>query len=218
MITLTPALLVAAIGCPREIGERWAGPLAEACRLFGIDRPARVAAFLAQIGHESQSLTRTVENLNYRADRIRELAADSPLGSRWRSLAPRADALARNPRALAEAAYGGRMGNGKEGSGDGWAYRGRGLKQVTGRANYQAATEGLRAVVRTAPDFEAEPDLLAADQWAALSAGWYWHERDLSPLADAGQFDVITQRINNGQNGRRERRALYARATKAVAA
>ncbi|MEG7018924.1 glycoside hydrolase family 19 protein, partial [Pseudomonas aeruginosa] len=82
-----------------------------------------VAAFLAQIGHESGQLTRLVENLNYSA---RGLAATWPSRYRGADGQPNALAqrLARNPRAIANNAYASRNGNGDEASGDGWRYRG----------------------------------------------------------------------------------------------
>ncbi|ELK4757846.1 TPA: glycoside hydrolase family 19 protein [Pseudomonas aeruginosa] len=176
---------------------------------FDITSPVRLAAFLAQVGHESSQLTRLVENLNYSA---RGLAATWP--SRYRGTDDQPNALAqrlaRNPRAIANNAYAARNGNGDEASGDGWRFRGRGLLQITGRANYRAAGGGL------GQPLEAEPELLEQPDWAALSAAWWWSTHGLNELADRGEFAAITSRINGGLNGQAERLALWERAKRAL--
>ena len=110
-----------------------------------------------------------------------------------------------------QARYEGRKDLGNTVVGDGSKYRGRGLIQITGRANYMACGEGLGL------DLIKQPELLEKPQHACMSAAWFWATKDLSTLADAGQFDKITQRINGGQNGAADRQALYARALKVLA-
>lgn len=216
MIPINHRLLVDATGCSPVRAATYAPHIAEAARLWEIGTRLRLAAFLAQMAYESELFSAAEENLNYRADRIRQLAAQSKQGSRWHSLGPRADALARNPQALANAAYGGRMGNGDEASGDGWRYRGRGLKQLTGRTNYEVIGDAVRAAVPDAPRFVDHPDVVSEPRWAALSAGAFWHENELNVLADAQEFRKLTIRINGGVFGLAERRALYQRALKAL--
>ena len=162
----------------------------------------RVAAFIAQVGHESGQLKRLVENLNYSADALRKI---------WPSRfdVELANATARNPEQIANIAYGNRMGN--TAPGDGWKYRGRGLIQITGRANYEECGEALGL------DLVNQPELLEKPQHACMSAAWFWASRGLSTLADDGQFDKVTQRINGGQNGAADRQTLYARALKVLA-
>ena len=138
----------------------------------------RVAAFIAQIGHESGQL-------KY----VKEI---------WGPTA-------------AQARYEGRKDLGNSVAGDGSKYRGRGLIQITGRSNYMACGEGLGL------DLIKQPELLEKPQHACMSAAWFWATKGLSTLADAGQFDKITQRINGGQNGAADRQALYARALKVLA-
>ncbi|HBO0899569.1 glycoside hydrolase family 19 protein [Pseudomonas aeruginosa] len=176
---------------------------------FGITSPVRVAAFVAQVGHESSQLTRLMENLNYSA---RGLAATWPsryLGADGQPNAL-AQGLARNPQAIANNAYASRNGNGDEASGDGWRYRGRGLLQITGRSNYRAVGAGL------GQPLEAEPDLLEQPEWAALSAAWWWASHGLNELADRGEFAAITRRINGGLIGQAERMALWERAKRVL--
>lgn len=161
----------------------------------------RAAMFLGQIHVESAGFTAIMENLIYTEQRIRELAARSSAGSRWRSLGPRAKELARNPKALAEAAYGGRMGNGPEGSGDGYAFRGRGLKQLTGRDNYRRFSRawlGDESLLEN-PDRVAEPD------GAVASAVWFWLVNDLNAIADRGTVRDVTIKVNGGTFGLDER-------------
>ncbi|WP_053147624.1 glycoside hydrolase family 19 protein [Pseudomonas sp. P97.38] len=138
---------------------------------------SRVAAFIAQVGHESGQL-------RY----VRELGNEIYL-SKYDT----------GPLAL-------RLGNTPAADGDGQRYRGRGLIQITGRANYQACGEALGL------DLINEPMLLELPQWAAQSAAWFWSIHGLNALADAGQFDRITRRINGGQNGAADRWVLYTRA------
>ena len=145
---------------------------------YQIIGPKRVAAFIAQIGHESGQF-------KY----VKEI---------WGPTA-------------AQARYEGRKDLGNTVAGDGSKYRGRGLIQITGRANYMACGEGLSL------DLIKQPELLEKPQHACMSAAWFWATKGLSTLADAGQFDKITKRINGGQNGAADRQALYARALRVLA-
>lgn len=171
---------------------------------FSLTTPTRQSAFLAQAAHESAGFTRLTENLNYSAT---GLAATWP--GRFRGADGQPSALARalhrRPEAIANVVYANRMGNGPEASGDGWRYRGRGLLQITGRAQYQrcGAALGLPLV--------EQPDLLALPEPAVLSAAWFWQVNGLNELADAGDFEAIARRINGGLNGLAERRALWAK-------
>ncbi|MNJ45804.1 Chitinase class I [compost metagenome] len=173
---------------------------------YKIDSPVRVAAFLAQVGHESGQLRNLVENLNYSAE---------ALVRTWptRFTAASAAVCARQPEKIANIVYSGRMGN--TCPGDGWRYRGRGLIQLTGRANYVAAGAGL------ALPLEDNPELLEQPEHAAMSAAWWWSTHGLNELADAGRFQDIGSVINTGKPGRvphgaAERKALYDRALKVL--
>lgn len=208
----TAATIERAVGCPASTAQRFELPLRDACARLEIDTPKRLAAFLAQIGHESAGLSRTVENLNYSAQGLLRT---------WPSRfnAQTAAAMARKPEAIANHVYGGRMGNGPEGSGDGWRYRGRGLIQVTGKANYEAITELLVSLnpPQAVPDFVLQPELLELPKWAALSAAAFWHDHELNELADRGDMDRMTRVINGGSNGLPDRKARYARALRVLA-
>jgi putative chitinase len=96
-------------------------------------------------------------------------------------------------------------------AGDGYRFRGRGLIQLTGRANYKAASDALGV------DLIAEPEKLGEPELACRSAAWFWKSRNLNPLADAGDFEAITKRINGGLNGYPERLSLWESAKEALA-
>ena len=145
---------------------------------YHIIGPKRVAAFIAQIGHESGQ-----------PKYVKEI---------WGPTS-------------AQARYEGRKDLGNIVAGDGPKYRGRGLIQITGRANYIMCGEAL------ALDLINHPELLEKPHHACMSAAWFWATRGLNTLADAGQFDRITRRINGGQNGAADRQTLYARALKVLA-
>ena len=86
---------------------------------FGINTPLKLAHFLAQCGHESGGFKITQENLNYSADGLKKIFGKYFPGNL-------AESYARNPQKIANLVYGNRMGNGSEGSGDGYKFRGRG--------------------------------------------------------------------------------------------
>ena len=107
------------------------------------------------------------------------------------------------PERIGNRAYGNRMGNGDEASGEGFLYRGRGLIQLTGKKNYTDFAEAVTADVVKYPEMVELPEL------ATLSAGWFWHTNDLNTLADLGYVEAMTRRINGGLNGLADRQAKY---------
>lgn len=106
----------------------------------------------------------------------------------------------------AQLRYEGRLDLGNTQPGDGKRYMGRGLIQVTGRANYRACGEALYA------ELEDEPELLEQPLLATRSAGWYWKSRALNVPADLGDTERVTKLVNGGKNGLSERMELYAKA------
>ena len=117
--------------------EEWIDAINQTFEYFDISTPEQQASFLGQCGHESNGFTALVENLNYKAESLCKV---------WPKRFPTLDAAQpynRNPEAIANHVYASRMGNGDEESGDGFAFRGRGLIQLTGRDNYRACGEAL---------------------------------------------------------------------------
>ncbi len=168
--------------------DRWSEPLAVAMHHFEINTPLRQCHFLAQALHESVDLRSLEENLHYRPDRLRAV---------WPQRFDFARSLdyAGKPIDIANYVYAHRNGNGDEASGDGWRYRGRGLFQLTGRANYAECGAALGL------DLLDNPDLLLKPDNAALSAGWFWQSRDCNDAADADNCAAVTRKINGGLNG-----------------
>lgn len=183
---------------PRADTKRWTGPLGAAMSHFGLSAPRRAAMFLAQVAHESAELTRVVENLNYSAERLRQVWP-----SRFRP--ELVAAYARRPEAIANRVYADRMGNGPQSSCDGWRFRGRGPIQITGRDAYRRAGEALLLPL------EFQPDMVADDpNVGALVAAWVFAEwKGCIRWADAGDLGACTLAINGGMNGINERGRYY---------
>lgn len=195
-----------------ENRAKYAMPLRMAMIRYNIDNPNRVRAFLAQIGHESGQLSAVVENLNYSAKALR-----SVFGKYFKTDAE-AEKYARKPEEIANVVYANRLGNGDTKSGDGWRYRGRGLIQITGKSNYNEASQKMYALP-LGVDFVDEPELLATPEYAAQSAAWWWENAGLNAIADGlggandtEVFKQITKRVNGGYNGLDDRLAIYERA------
>ena len=175
-----------------HIGPEWVDALNETFQRFDISTPLRQAAFIGQCGHECGNFKVLQENLNYRAEALQKL---------WpkRFDAAKAQACARNPKAIATAVYSNRMGNRDEASGDAWRFIGRGCIQLTGASSYFHAGKALGV------DFWANPDLVATPQYAALSAGWFWDKNRLNAYADKNDMQGLTKKINGGTHGIEDR-------------
>ena len=176
--------------------EQWTDALNKILPDYGIDTPQRVAAFVAQSAHESGNFTALHENLNYKAESLCKV---------WPKYfnAGNANDYAHNPEKIANRAYGGRMGNGDEASGDGFRYCGRGLIQLTGKANYQAFADSIETPVEQIPEF------LQTFEGAVQSACWFWESNSLNQYADSGDIVTMTKRINGGTIGLADRQAHY---------
>lgn len=182
---------------PEDDLRGWTEALNETLERFDIDIGIRIAAFLAQIGHESNRLRVVTENLNY---------SDKGLLTTFKKYftPEQAKAYAKQPERIANRVYANRMGNGDEASGQGWKYRGRGLIQLTGRSNYAECSKDIGI------DILSHPDLVTQAKYATLTAGWFWDKNNINALADKeGGFDAVTRRINGGLNGKEDRDSLY---------
>lgn len=199
---------------------KWIDAIVATCQEFEINTPQRVAAFLAQTSHESGGYTMLSENLNYRAatlaacwpSRFAVLGADKKPIKENGKLVPTAvaNSIAGKPELIANLVYSSRMGNGPAESGDGWAFRGRGLKQLTGRDNVTRCGRDLGV------DFASNPDLLLEPIYAARSAGWFYKVNNLSTFADIGDIKGMTKKINGGFIGLEQRQALYNQIMKSI--
>ena len=213
---------IVAAGVKQATAEKWADAVANACSEFGIDTPKRIAGFLSQCAHESGGFERLQENLNYSAEgmagiwpkRFAVMGADGKPVKKDGKNQPNKFALAlhRKPEMIANVVYSGRMGNGPIESGEGWLYRGRGLKQLTGKSNHIECSKGLGV------DLVANPDLLLEPVYAARSAAWFWQKNKCNAFADAGDIEGLTKRINGGLIGIADRKARYQAAERSLSA
>lgn len=164
---------------------------------YDIDTVDRVAAFLAQCGHESLDFTVLRENLNYSAKGLRATFK--------RYFKDDATALKyeRKPEMIANRVYANRMGNGDEASGDGWKYRGRGAIQLTGKENYSNFAKSIEKPI------EETIQYLETLEGALESACWFWKRNGLNEIADKKDIVLMTKRINGGTIGLEDRRKHY---------
>ena len=173
------------------IEGKWFEPLQETFEKYQINTPKRQACFIGQCMHESGGFKFLKENLNYSA---------KALMNTWPSRFPdmdTAEKFERNPSAIANKVYSGRMGNTEDG--DGAKYIGRGLIQLTGKDNYKAFGEAI------GEDLVANPQLVEEPRYAALSAGWFFNKRNLNALADVMDIETMSKRINGGNIGMADR-------------
>jgi putative chitinase len=182
-IELTAPIIAIGTGATVTHATKWLAPIQAACDEYGINTPMRAAAFLAQIGCES-------EHLVY----VKEI---------WGPTA--SQRLYEPPSAKAR-----ELGNTEVG--DGKRFCGRGLIELTGRANYVRVGAALKL------DLANHPELLELPVNAARSAGLFWSENNLNVMADAGQITMISRRVNGGTNGLALRLALYSAAKRALRA
>ncbi len=174
---------------------------------YDINTPKRIAAFVAQCAHESGEFTVIQENLNYKASALRRLFPKYfPTDELAEQYASRPD----RQRAIANRIYANRMGNGDEASGEGFAFRGRGLIQLTGKSNYQSFADSLEIDVNEATEY------LETFEGAAQSACWFWESNKLNDIADKGDILTLTKRINGGTIGLNDRIKHYNHALKVM--
>ena len=189
--------------------EGWAAALVPACAEREIATRPRLAHFLANVLHETGDFRRLRESLNYTPEALRRTwpgrfsDADA---ERW----GRKPGQPADERAIAERAYGGRMGNGPEGVGDGFLFRGRGLIQLTGRANYEAAARAFGLAVRNLPSW------LETREGAARAAAWWWQAHGCNALADSDDLVALRRRVNGGLIGLEDVRARLRRVLDAI--
>lgn len=194
--------------CPKTRSTtlaKYVDPLNKVGEHFDLfDNPKRMAAFLAQIAHESGAFNFVEEGLNYSAQALMKTWP-----RRFPTLAI-ARQYARNPVKIANKVYANRMGNGTEASGDGYKFRGRGLIQLTGKENYTKFAKSLGMTL------EQTIAYLETPMGAVASAGWYWDINKLNVYADKGDFVGLTRRINGGTIGLEDRKHHYDIALKAL--
>jgi putative chitinase len=155
---------------------------------FGITSDKAVAHFLAQLGHETGSLSRMSENLTYsKPERLMQVWP-----SRFKTIES-ALPYVRQPEKLANFVYAGRMGNGTPESGDGWRHRGLGGFQITGKYNQ----------LKCAERFKIQPskisEWLQTPEGAIRSSAWFFSTSGALVQAELGKLDKVSDIINLGK-------------------
>ena len=193
----------------KDTALKWYSAMKEILPKYGITTQRRVAHFLSQTGHESGNYKVMEENLNYS-----EKALNAVFG-RYFGPAPKRNAAeyARKPEKIANYVYmdeyrskGGQMGNVQEG--DGYRFRGRGLKQLTGRNNYTAFGKSIGMSAEEAAEY------VVTEKGALESACWFWDSRNLNSIADSDDVKLMTKKINGGDIGLADRQKRYVEAMK----
>lgn len=212
---LTVQQLISIVPMPAARAAQFAPALDAAMKEFEINTPIRVAMFLANTAVESGSFAKMVENLNYSAVGLSNTWPKRYAVGEVRGV-PNALAhrIARNPEAIANNTYGGRMGNGPVASGDGWRYRGRSPVAITGLDNYKAAGKELNL------DLVSCPELLEQPTAGCRASAHFWKANGINVFADKGDFDGACDKVNIGKKtdkwgdaiGFEERKAFYDKA------
>ena len=197
--------LAAMIPTNKNPGE-WYDALVEIMPKYGITTKRRVAHFISQCGHESGDFRIMEENLNYS-----EKALNAVFGRYFGPGKRDAAEYARNPEKIANYVYmdefrskGGQMGNTQDG--DGWRFRGRGLKQLTGRNNYTAFAKSVDISAEEAADY------VSTFKGAVESACWFWDKNKLNTIAEGDDVKAMTKKINGGTIGLEDRQKRYSKA------
>lgn len=203
---LTASQLAQIMQCPATRAQRWVAPLNAAMKRFGINTPVRVAYFLAQLGHESLSLSRVEESLSYSRERLLEVFGKYVA-------ATEAALFVHQPTKLGNRVYAIRNGNGNEASGDGFRYRGRGPMMHTGRGNYRHIGQLIGKPLEDMPRLLIEPEI------GAMGAAAFWHDNRLNAYADQRDVLAVSRVVNLGNarsratpNGMADRTARTRRA------
>ena len=191
--------------------EDWYEALVEIMPKYEINSKRRVAHFLSQCAHESADFRRLEENLNYSAKSLRAVFG------RYFGNPPKRDAdeYHRQPEMIANYVYMDEFRRYKMGNvnpGDGWLFRGRGLKQLTGRDNYTKFGESIGLTAEEAARYVATPS------GAVESACWFWDTNNLNSIADTDDVVKMTKRINGGNIGLEDRKRRYAQAMEVLGA
>jgi putative chitinase len=201
--------LASMIPSNKAAAGKWHAALKEILPKYKIDTPQRIAGFIAQCAHESGDFRTLEENLNYSEKSLLAVFG------RYFGPAPKRNPaeFARNPEKIANYVYmdefrskQGAMGNTKPG--DGWRFRGRGLKQLTGRNNYTAFGKTIGMTAEQAAEY------VATEKGAVESACWFWQTAGCNAFADKGDIVGLSKKINGGDIGLEDRVRRWEEALK----
>ena len=173
---------------------------------YDITTTNRIAGFMAQCAHESGDFKNLEENLNYSVETLLKV-----FPRYFGKGKANPTEYARNPEKLANYVYmdanrskQGALGNTV--TGDGWRFRGGGIKQLTGRSNYAAFAKGVNMSTEEAADY------VRTMQGAFESACWFWKTNGIANFADANDIVGMSKKINGGTIGLEDRKLRYSKA------
>lgn len=170
-----------------------------------INTELRASHFLAQCAQESGGFRVVTENLNYSKEGLLKIF------KKYFPTIEEAAKYAKKPEAIANKVYANRMSNGNTASGDGFRFRGRGLIQLTGRANYTAYAADRKITIVEAVDFCTRGGGIVD------SAVWFWTKNNCNAIADKNDVTLLTKRINGGHHGLEGRKAYFESIRKVIA-
>lgn len=179
---------------------------------YDITTTNRIAGFMAQCAHESGDFKNLEENLNYSVETLLKV-----FPRYFGKGKANPTEYARNPEKLANYVYmdanrskQGALGNTV--AGDGWRFRGGGIKQLTGRSNYSAFAKGVNMSTEEAADY------VRTMKGAFESACWFWKTNGIANFADANDIVGMSKKINGGTIGLEDRKLRYSKAKAVLAA
>jgi putative chitinase len=203
MSLITEAQLAAMIPTNKEVAA-WCEELNKALPKYDITTDQRIAGIISQCAHESMDFNAMSENLNYREETLNKVFPRY-FGPGKRNAAE----YAKNPEKIANYVYMDEFRTSKLGNtqpGDGWRFRGRGLKQLTGRDNYTRFAKDYDMTAEEAAEW------VETKEGALASALWFWNTNNLNTVADTGSVPALTKKINGGDIGLQDRQARYEKA------
>lgn len=177
----------------------WIEPLRAACNEFGIDTVRELASFLANISVESNDLRNTSESLNYSIQGLLNTFGRHRISSADCQRFGRAPGRPAQQREIANRLYGGEWGRKNLGNtqpNDGWDFRGGGIKQITGRRNYQRLADYLRMPLSQVRDY-----IVNNREGSCRAAGWFWKSHNLDAKAATPGVEDDRRAINGGLLG-----------------
>ena len=179
----------------------WADAALEILPKYEINTPNRIAGFFAQTCHESMNFSALSENLSYRKETLEKLF------SKYFSKAGRNAAdYEKQPEKIANVIYANRLGNGDTASGEGFAFRGRGIIQLTGKDNYTAFGKSVGMTAEQVIDY------VQTKKGALESACWYWNSRNINAACDKSDTTLMCKLVNGGTIGLEDRLKHYEQA------
>ena len=181
---------------------------------FGINTIEAICHFFSQAGHESAGFTNVEESFNYSDERLAKVfngyfyLGESVDGKYDATKYGRTKEHPADEEGIANIVYSNRMGNGEN---EGYLYKGRGVIQLTGKSNYRAFSHYINTTFsNSSVDFVTSPQLVVTDQYAVLSAMWFFQKNVINKIdIQNASVEEVTKKVNGGKNGLKDREQKY---------